>query len=613
LRRYYFGGGKQPPLDAAKASINKFIFHHDGCPTSEICWKVLQNERGLSCHFLIDGDGTIYQTADLALMAFHAAQYNLSALGLELNNRGDAKKEPDYYKDRRTLPCKIGQSTILAWDYTDAQYESMNDLARLLVKHLPNLPLDFPQDPTSPGKQHWGVMAPGADGDSTAVPGFAGYLGHYHCTKRKWDPGAFDFKKFIEKLKRTKVFPMWAGTPPTDAGARPEIPKDNGELEKLAGNYYDANEHDAHGGFYPVGPWGVHRLWHGGIHVPGAEGSGVYAPFAGRVVAARTEASTPIGSGNFVLTRHDLNLGKKNLRFWVLAMHLADEQPGKDAPPWMTGPSWAEGKVIDNVHILDEAVDAGIQIGRVGVAGPAEASQAQIHLEIFSRSNLFPDDTDEWTVYDGTAGGRFCEVKEINDAIDADKDGRLSNAELTSFYGSGGAGESLRKAVSYNVSEWTEDPDWAASLKAANQATDEFKKKSRKRKGKAAGADDDDEDVDIDAMVEEQLAPYLWWTGDVATALGLPSDGIVCHYHPIRFIEWVNARLQSGAGKEEVVDVSATKEIDTTVLLGDIDDVTGDSAFVDTEAPDPDDGRIEIDQLRDGYAGEKKLFGESPT
>jgi hypothetical protein len=31
LRRYYFGGGKQPPLDAAKASINKFIFHHDGC------------------------------------------------------------------------------------------------------------------------------------------------------------------------------------------------------------------------------------------------------------------------------------------------------------------------------------------------------------------------------------------------------------------------------------------------------------------------------------------------------------------------------------------------------------------------------------------------------
>ena len=29
---------------------------------------VLQNERGLSCHFLLDNDGTIYQTLDLALM-----------------------------------------------------------------------------------------------------------------------------------------------------------------------------------------------------------------------------------------------------------------------------------------------------------------------------------------------------------------------------------------------------------------------------------------------------------------------------------------------------------------------------------------------------------------
>lgn len=611
LRRYYFGGGdKQPPLDAAKASINKFIFHHDGCPSAESCWRTLQNERGLSCHFLIDGDGTIYQTCDLALMAFHAAQYNLNAIGLELNNRGDAKKEPNYYKDRRTVTCKIGNSAILAWDFTDRQYESMNDLARLLTKHLPNLPLDFPQDPTAPGKQMWGVMAPGADGDSTAVPGFSGYLGHYHCTKRKWDPGAFDFKKFTEKLKRTKVFPTWPGTPPADAGARPDIPKDTAELEKAATAYYEANEHDAHGGFYPVGPWGVHRIWHGGMHMPAPEGSGVYAPFAGRVVAAKQEASTPIGSGNFVLTRHDLNLGKKNLRFWVLYMHLADETPGKDAPAWLDSKAWADKKVIDGVGVLDEAVDAGIQIGRVGVAGPSEASQAQVHLEIFSRTNLFADYPDDWTVYDGTAGGRFCEVKEINDLIDADKDGRLSNEELTAFYGSGADSELLRKAVSYNVSEWTEEPDWAASLKASMA---DFRKKSAKRKGKQAGADDDDEDYDIDAMVEEQLKPFLWWTSDVAAALGLPSDGVVYHYHPIRFIEWVNAKLQSGEGKEDVVAVHDTKEIDTTVLLGDIDDVTGDSAFVDTDAPDPDDSRIEIENLRDGYEGETKLFGEVPT
>lgn len=614
LRRYYFGGGdKQPPLDAAKASINKFIFHHDGCPSSESCWKTLQNERGLSCHFLIDADGTIYQTADLALMAFHAAQFNLSAIGLELNNRGDAKKEPDYYKDRRTKTCKIGNSAILAWDFTDDQYKSMNDLAQLLVKHLPNLPLDFPQDPTAPGKQHWGVMAPGADGDSTAVQGFAGYLGHYHCTKRKWDPGAFDFKNFIEKLKRTKVFPMWAGTPPADPSARPEIPKEAAELEKLATTYYDANEHDADGGFYPVGPWGVARIWHGGVHIPGVENSPVYAPFAGRVVAARTEASTAIGSGNFVLTRHDLNLGKKNLRFWILAMHLAEEPPAADtAPAWLKAQATAKAedkKVIDGILILDEPVDAGIQIGRVGVVGPDTLARAQVHLEVFARSNLFAEDPD-WTVYDGTAGGRMCEVKEINDLIDADKDGRLSREELKNFYSSGVESEGLRRVVSYNISEWTEEPDWAAALKASRA---DFVKKSPKRKGKKSGMDDDDEDLDIDQMVEDQLKPFLWWSNDVAVALGLPSDGVVYHYHPIRFIEWINGRLQSGSSKapDEVIDASKIAAIDTNVLKGDIDDVTGDSAYVDTDAPDPDDSKIEIDQLLDGYDGEKKLFGEA--
>lgn len=614
LRRFYHGGGnKQPPLDAAKASINKFIFHHDGCPSSEVCWRVLHNERGLSCHFLIDNDGTIYQTADLALMTFHAAQYNLSALGLELANRGDAKKEPNYYPDRRTLACKVNGSAILAWDYTDSQYASMQDLARLLLRHLPNLPLDYPQDPGSPGKAYWGTMAPDATGDSTAVPAFSGYLGHYHCTRRKWDPGGFDFKKFIDKLKRTRVFPMWAGTPPGDPSARPEIPKEQGELEKLASTYYAANESDAHGGFYPVGPWGVARIWHGGVHLPGQENSGVYAPFAGRVVAARNGTSTPIGSGNFVLTRHDLNLGGKNLRFWMLAMHLADETPGPSAPVWMH-PGW-DGKSIDGTAILDEPVDAGIQLGRVGTVGPPDVSQAQIHLEVFSRGNLFGHNDEwaaDWLVLDGTAGQRLSEVPEINALIDGDKDGRLSREELTAFYGSGGEAEAMRKIVAYNVSEWTEDPDWADALKAANDANYDFRKSRPKRKGaKRVGNDADDEDLDIDAMVEEQLKPFLWWTNDVASALGLPADGVVYHYHPIRFIEWVNTKLQSGAGKEEVVNVSETREIDTNVLKGDIDDTTGESAFVDTDAPDPDDSKIELEHVLDGYDGERKLFPEA--
>src|SRR3981189_658468 len=51
--------GMNPPYDAVKASIRQFVIHHDGCTSADMCFSVLQNERGLSVHFLLDNDGTI--------------------------------------------------------------------------------------------------------------------------------------------------------------------------------------------------------------------------------------------------------------------------------------------------------------------------------------------------------------------------------------------------------------------------------------------------------------------------------------------------------------------------------------------------------------------------
>ena len=85
LRRY----GANPPLDAVKAVIRQFVVHHDGCASSDMAFSVMQNERGLSCHFLIDNDGTIFQTIDLALAAYHAAEWNFGSIGVERCNRGD--------------------------------------------------------------------------------------------------------------------------------------------------------------------------------------------------------------------------------------------------------------------------------------------------------------------------------------------------------------------------------------------------------------------------------------------------------------------------------------------------------------------------------------------
>src|SRR5688500_12790599 len=188
LRKYQ----KNPPLDATKASIKQFVLHHDGCWSAEMCWNVLHNERGLSCHFLIDNDGTIFQTIDLAYMAYHAAEFNVSSIGVEFCSRGDATKDPnagEYRKrgmKRDTVPCKINGHTIMSYQFAPAQYEAFRTLARSLTRLLPNLPVEYPQH--LPGKQSWDTMP-------TAL-GYAGYMGHYHCTTRKWDPGPFDFKAF---------------------------------------------------------------------------------------------------------------------------------------------------------------------------------------------------------------------------------------------------------------------------------------------------------------------------------------------------------------------------------------------------------------------------------
>ena len=62
-----------------------FVNHWDVCLNSKSCFKVLQN-RGLSVHFLIDNDGTIYQTMDMQHIAFHAGNHNDVSIGVEISN-----------------------------------------------------------------------------------------------------------------------------------------------------------------------------------------------------------------------------------------------------------------------------------------------------------------------------------------------------------------------------------------------------------------------------------------------------------------------------------------------------------------------------------------------
>ncbi len=592
---------KHPPLADVQKLIKKFVLHHDGLDSSRSCWNVLHNERGLSCHYLIDNDGTIYQTLDLAFMGFHAAKYNVDSIGVEFCNRGDYKLDPLFYS-KRGMPrvdtlCKINGHTIKAWDYTQAQKDAMQFLAGVLVHHLPELPLEYPTEPGS-SKPYWGTLGPvDAVGDSFPASEFRGYVGHYHLTTRKWDPGPFNFQGFIDKLRGQRSFPLWLpGT--AKAGERPLVPSDPSPdvaAKKVIDEtvkYTQLNETQAGGGYFPVGPWGATRLWHGGVHLPGDQGGSVHAPFAGRVVAARTGASSVIGSTNFVLLRHDLNVGKA-MRFFSLFMHLADEPGGDSAPKWLASATKRELDGNRGVFGYDQAVEAGEAIGHVGVVGPDELSASQIHFEIFSRDFLFRDDPD-WTMVDGAAGFRFCEVPEINDLIDNDKDGRLSRAELLEFYAGGEVTDDLRKLVTFHVSEWTDEPAWAEELA---KSLPDFRKRSG---AKTKTNDADDDDLDIGALVADQLDPFIWWTEPVAVALGLPKDGTVYHYHPMRFIEKINLRLLDKGG-QQISDADA-QLVDTTKIT---DDSSADGMFEEAIEHNPDDLHLTIEDLEKGWEGDR--------
>ncbi len=583
LRHY----GEHPPLEAVKAVIKQFVVHHDGCSSSDMCFDVLQNERGLSVHFMVDNDGTIFQTIDLALMAYHAAEWNTASIGVELCNRGDWLKEPHYYDGGRFGPlrapklCRINGHTFKAFEYTKPQMESFRALCRDLIRILPNLPTEFPQ--SSPGEPMWDTMP------TAASFGFAGFIGHYHLTAQKWDPGPFDFKDFCRSLRGSFCFPLYNAPDPKRAERDiPAIPTDPDKLQAAATELFKNNETRADGGYFPVGPWGEARLWHGGVHLVGKEGDPIYAPFPGRLVAARMGKNAPIGSVNFVLLRHDMALGKSKVQFYSLYMHLADELAG--AGPrvdWMTSKNsgWKQNGRPGEVSLLDEPVEAGALIGHMGTAGPAELSRAQIHLEFFATSELFTDvPGSPWTVVDGTSSGRFCEAIEINNNIDTDHDGTLSRQELSSFY-SGGGGEALHHTVTLNISEWTTEPSWSEALRVPK----DFKK------WKAA---------DIDDLVDNQITPGLWWDAATAAHCKLSPDGVVFHYHPVTFLAWFNQQLLDAAAQakktgKDLDERDATKVPPT--ILGDYDDVSGKSMRSAATVEDDPCNKLTLSDMVLGY------------
>ena len=213
-------------LDELTKYVDLFVMHYDVCGTSRRCFQVLQDDRGLSVHFMLDVDGTIYQTLDLKERAWHAGSANDRSIGIEIANMGayaDAATLAKWYKPDgggvvfnppptkgatgirtagfvarparpRPITGPIHGKTLVQYDLTNAQYQSLSRLVAAIGRVFPRIRLDAPRGPD--GMVRMDLLT------ADELAHFNGLIGHYHLTKDKTDPGpAFDWDRVIRSAK----------------------------------------------------------------------------------------------------------------------------------------------------------------------------------------------------------------------------------------------------------------------------------------------------------------------------------------------------------------------------------------------------------------------------
>jgi N-acetylmuramoyl-L-alanine amidase len=213
LERVRGGGWDLPTL---QSNVDQFVLHYDVAGVSRNCFKTLQDTRDLSIHFMLDLDGTIYQTLDLKERAQHATSSNNRSVGIEIANLGaypEKGKNPlaQWYKtDGKgrtiiTIPAAAGPNPertphftgrparrelvegevqgkrYSQYDFTPQQYKALAKLTATLCLVFPKIKCDYPREADGRLMTH---KLPAGE-----LHNYEGVLGHYHIQSDKVDPG----------------------------------------------------------------------------------------------------------------------------------------------------------------------------------------------------------------------------------------------------------------------------------------------------------------------------------------------------------------------------------------------------------------------------------------
>lgn len=178
-----------------------FVVHWDVCLSSRSMAKVLK-DRGLSVHFAIDNDGTIYQLMDTQHVAWHAKGVNNHSVGVEISNAVHLRFQKEYQEmglPKRPVILKDvvhGKEMKPYTGFYPVQIEALKALTRALHNGL-GIPYRTPLD--SNGNLFRAV-------DKRVIGrSFKGVVGHYHLNPNKKDPGNLELDSICAELAKEEL------------------------------------------------------------------------------------------------------------------------------------------------------------------------------------------------------------------------------------------------------------------------------------------------------------------------------------------------------------------------------------------------------------------------
>ena len=190
---YYDNSGKED------RQPSMFVNHWDVCLSAESCASVL-NRRGISVHFCLDNDGTIYQMLDTQHGGWHCSKYhgNKKSIGIEISNAYYPKYQ-DWYVRNGFGERPMQEDAIVhgreldpfLWFYP-VQIDALKALWKAVHLGL-GIPLEYPQrtDGTLCETTHKGCD----DGS------FEGFCNHYNFVKTKIDCAGLNIPELLDEVR----------------------------------------------------------------------------------------------------------------------------------------------------------------------------------------------------------------------------------------------------------------------------------------------------------------------------------------------------------------------------------------------------------------------------